>query len=96
MPCEWLDKFVILGPMASDRCNSIPCCSSFITGRPPPICVAIVVIEEETWATLERLGLATCSFTTMVGINYLMSDINLHPLITEELKTKLLNATIWS
>ena len=78
------------------RCKSILCCSSFITGTPSSICVAVVVIEEETRATLERLGLATCSFTTMDGINYLMSDINLHHLVTEELKTKLLNATIWS
>lgn len=78
------------------RSKSIPCCSSFITGRPPSICVAIVVIEEETRATLEWLGLAACSFTTMDGINYFMSDINFAPLITEELKTKLLNATIWS
>ena len=47
------------------RCKSISCCSSFITGRPRSICVAVVVIEEETQATLEWLGLAACSFTTM-------------------------------
>ena len=82
MPCEWLDKFVILGliqPVTGVvvRCKSIPCCTA--------ICVAVVVIEEETQATLERLGLATCSFTTMDGINYLMSDINLHPVIPKNL-----------
>lgn len=55
------------------RCKSIPCCSSFITGRPPSICVAVVVIEEETQATSERLGLAACSFTTMDGINYYLN-----------------------
>ena len=54
-------------------CKSIPCCSSFITGRPPSICVAVVVIEEETQATLEQLGLAAFSFTTMDGINYYLN-----------------------
>lgn len=74
--------------------NQFPAAVVLSQADHPPF-VSVVVIEEETQAMLERLGLATCSFTTMDGINSLMSDINLHPLITEELKMKLLNAAIW-